>query len=526
MATQVVSRVRKAFEVDFSLRMLFEHPILGEQAVLVDGLRGKRVQSPPIRPVSRERSLPLSFSQEQLWLAHHMAPDGSAYNMPVTLRLEGRLDLELIERVFAEIARRHETLRSNFPARGGKPELLIHAEPRTQIQVEDLSGREDPESEARQAVIEANRMPFDLAVDPLVRAHIFKLGADQHVIAFCMHHIISDGWSLSVLVGEIAALYHAYSAGGASNLPELPVQYADLAHWQRSWMRGRVFEEHMEYWRSRIGGKLPTLKLPFDRPRVDNPSSRGGRVQHFLAPALAQSLRDLSRREGVTLYMTLLAGFSVLLQRYDQEDLLIGMPIAGRDRLETENLIGCLINMLVLRLDLSGNPSFLDLLARVRKLTLEAMEHQSMPFESLVRELNPSREKGVHPFFQVTFGFQNAPGGELQLPGLKLTPYPLETERSRYDLTIWMAESGDELVGQWTFSRDLFNPETVAGMAGRYEALLQHIVSHPEERLFSFQDRSQTKRLDEDAKLRSSIQNKLLSRKRRRGNIPMTPLLK
>ena len=334
-----------------------------------------------------------------------------------------------------------------------------------------------------------------------------------------MHHIIADAWSNAIFVRELVTIYSDLLCSRAVSLTELPLQYADYAVWQQKWLSGEIYHRHLEYWRARLAGELPVVRLPLDCPREQRTGNAGRRTTFVLDAALAEQLRDMSRANGTTLYMTLLAGFLVLLHRYeDQQDLAVGLAIAGRDRQETEHLIGCLINMLVLRFDLSSRPGFQELLAQVRQVTLEAYEYQAMPFDHLVRELNPPRRKGVTPFFQVAFGMQNAPLGELALPGLEIQPLEQEEERIRYDLTLWVAEEGDMLTVDWTYATELFEPATIARMASSYETLLRAIVAAPETRIHHYQTETEQEREERtrQAETRQASLNKKMRRMRRK----------
>jgi acyl carrier protein len=491
LATQVVSRVRRVFGVEIPLRALFEAPTVSGLARRIEDESGVTV--PAVQRVpregrdAREAGLPLSYAQQRLWFLDQLLADRSSYNVPSALRFSGRLNVPVLERALGEVFRRHEVLRTTFQEAGGVPVQVPGEAPRGALPVVDLSGlaAAQPGAEAAEAArlqaAEAAR-PFDLARGPLLRAAVLRLGAEEHLGLFTMHHIASDGWSMGVLVREVGALYAAFSAGQPSPLPELPLQYADYAVWQRRWMRGEVLEEHLAAWRRRLHGPLPPFPLPLDRPRPAVPGSRGGRRSFALPAALLQELKALSRHEDATLYMTLLAAFSALLARTGgQTDVLVGSAVAGRSLAETEGLIGFFINMLPMRVDLSGNPRFRELLARVRDTALDAYTHQHLPFDKLVEELQPDRGRtGQAPLFQIAFGLQNAQTPEtLELPGVAVTALPPEHEVARYDLTVWARETGDGLDVLWTYSAELFEPATVANLHGRFEAVLRQVAERP-----------------------------------------------
>ena len=487
LATQVISRVRQAFGVEVALREMFEGPTVEELAQRIEAARREQqVAAPPIEPVRRDRPLPLSFAQQRLWFLDQLEPGNAFYNSPATVRLRGELNVEALERTLSEVVERHEGLRTHFATVDGQPAPIISPAGEIKLPVLDLSRLSEAEREA--AVIrladEEAKNPFDLSTGPLFRASLVRLGEREHVVLLTLHHIVSDGWSFGVLVREVATLYTAFVNGQPSPLDELPIQYADYAYWQRQWLQGEALEQLSAYWRQRLRGNLPVLQLPSDRPRPAVQTFRGTRKSFPLPKDITDAVQKLSRREGCTMYMTLLAGFLTLLHRYTrQEDLLIGSAIANRNRSETENLIGFFVNMVVLRTDLSGDPSFETLLKQVREVALGAYAHQDMPLEKLVEEFAPERNTNHSPLFQVAFGVQNAPTGELQLPGLTLSPVDLETNVVRFDLTLWMVEEGDSLTGKWTYSTDMFDDATISRMARHFETLLRSIVAQPATRL-------------------------------------------
>jgi len=442
---------------------------------------------PPMRPVSREEELPLSFAQERLWFLDQLGPGNTAYGIPVAYRLQGSLDVAALEWSLNEIVRRHEVPRTTFAVVDGRPVQVIAPEMRLTLPVEDLRGLPEAEQEAeveRWATEEAQH-PFDLAQGPLLRAALLRLDEEEHVLLLTMHHIVSDGWSMGVFNRELAALYEAFSAGKPSPLPELPLQYADFVVWQREWLQGEVLEEQVAYWRQHLGNDLPVLELPIDRPRPVAQSFRGAHRSFVLSGDLTESLKALSRREGVTLFVTLLAAFKTLLYRYTgQEDTIVGSPIAGRNRSEIEGLIGFFVNTLVLRTDLSGAPTFRELLGRVREVTLEAHAHQDLPFEKLVEVLQPERDLSHNPLFQVMFAFQNAPMEALVLPGLTVVPLEVESKAAQFDVTLSMEETGQGLKGVVEYNTDLFDGVTIERMIGHFETLLEGVVVNPEQRLW------------------------------------------
>ncbi|HKH43625.1 MAG TPA: condensation domain-containing protein, partial [Thermoanaerobaculia bacterium] len=415
-----------------------------------------------------------------------LEPDSPAYNVPVALRVEGRLRVDVLERALCEVLRRHEALRTSFGEVDGEPVQLIAEAGALSLPVVDLAGLPQAlrDAEASRRIAEEALRPFDLSRGPLLRAALLRLGAEEHAALLTLHHIVSDGWSMQVLVEEIGALYAAFAEGRPSPLPELPVQYADYAAWQRSWLSGEVLEAELGAWRQRLAGLPPRLELPTDRPRPAVQTHRGAVRSLALSPELSSRLTALGRREGATLFMTLLAGWQALLGRWaGTEDLAVGTPSAGRNRQETEKLIGLFVNTLVLRGDLSGGPSFRELLGRVRQASLEAHEHQEIPFERLVEELAPKRSLSHTPLFQVLFVLQNVPRRALDLSGLRLAEMRAETGTAKFDLSLGLVDEGGQLFGGLSYNTDLFDGATAERMLGHFAALLSQAGEDPDRRL-------------------------------------------
>src|SRR5439155_7415386 len=405
-----------------------------------------------------------SFAQQRLWFLGQLAPDDPSYNMPGVVRPIGVLDTAALRRSLAAIVRRHESLRTSFPPVGGQPVQRIapagmgsFAAPL--LPVVDLRAIPAGAREAHMLRLtrEQARRPFDLARGPLLRAALLRLDEREHVFLFTMHHIIADGWSMGVLTQELATLYAAFVAGGGSGevmspLPELPIQYPDYAVWQQKWLQGPQAEEQMAYWRRQLSGDLPVLALPVDRAPPASPVFRGAHHSFSFSKSLVEALHALGRSEGTTLFMTLLAGLQILLARYSgQDDILVGTVVAGRDRAETTALIGCFINTLVMRADLSGDPEVRALLEQVREVTLEAYANQDLPFEKLLEELRPQREPGQRPLFQVLFELQNAPFPVLSAPGLTLRPVSVPHEAAVFDLRLDLSETPDGIGGTFEY---------------------------------------------------------------------------
>ncbi|HEX5718866.1 MAG TPA: condensation domain-containing protein, partial [Thermoanaerobaculia bacterium] len=488
LATQVVSRVREAFSIELPLQLLFELPtVAGLATAIRERLReGGSLVAPPILPVSRYRTLPLSFAQQRLWFLDRFEPGGAAYNIPAAVGLDGRLAPAVLERAVREVERRHEALRTTFAESGGQPVQVVSPEPRLDLPLVDL--RRLPgaqgELEARRLAASEALRPFDLEAGPLVRAKLLRLGETEHVALVTFHHIVADGWSMGLFLEELAALYGAFSRAEPSPLPELPIQYADFALWQRSWLAGEVLSSELGYWRRQLAGAPRSLELPTDRPRPAAQTFRGRSLPVSLSPELTGAVARLGSRAGVTPFMTLLAAFQALMGRLARtEDVVVGTPIAGRNRRETESLIGFFVNTLVLRTDLGGDPTASELLGRVRQTALSGYAHQDVPFERLVEELQPERDLSFHPLFQVVFVLQNAPRGSFELPGLTLTPLAAEGETAKFDLTLSLQETAAGLQGSLEHNTDLFDGATLERWLGSFRVLLEGMIEAPGHRL-------------------------------------------
>ncbi|MBD2015334.1 amino acid adenylation domain-containing protein [Microcoleus sp. FACHB-53] len=440
----------------------------------------------PILPVPRDGNLPLSFAQQRLWFLAQLEPDSPAYNIPAAFRLTGLLNVTALSQSLSEIVRRHEVLRTTFLSVDGQPKQVISLQTGLTLPVIDL--RELPLdqglSEAQRLATEEAQQPFNLATGPLFRVKLLRLEEAEHMLLVTMHHIVYDGWSYDIFLRELAALYDAFSSGKPSPLPELPIQYADFAHWQREWLQGEVLESQRDYWKQQLNGNLPILQLPIDYPRPPVQTYPGGYQSLELPKNLTQALKDLSQQERVTLFMTLLAAFQTFLYRYTgQEDMIVGTPIAGRNQVEAEGLIGFFVNTLALRTYLSGNPSFQELLGRVREVALGAYAHQDLPFEKLVEELQPERDRSRTPLFQVMFVLQNTPTSALELPGLTVNSLNIDSGTAKFDLTLFMIETAQGLRASLEYNTDLFNPATITRMLGNFQTLLEGIVANPKQRL-------------------------------------------
>ncbi len=455
------------------------------KAEILDFIRGANLastSSQPIEPVARKENLPLSFAQQRLWFLDQLESGTSLYNIPSAFYLRGTLNVPALEQTLNEILRRHEALRTSFLTVEGQAVQVIA--PNLTLKMPVINLQELPqtkrEAEVLQLVTHEAQRPFDLTQAPLLRATLLQLGEEEYVVMFTMHHIISDGWSMGILIQEVVALYEGFSKGLPSPLSELPIQYADFAVWQRQWLQKEVLESQLAYWRSQLGGTVPVLQLPTDRPRPKVQTFQGATKSFSLSALFTEALKALSRKEDVTLFMTLLASFQTLLYRYSgQEDILVGSAIANRNRKEIEPLIGFFVNTLVLRTHLGGNPSFRELLGRVREVTLGAYAHQDLPFEYLIENLHPERNLSYNPLFQVMFILQNASRSELKLPGLTLSPLKVEKRTAKFDLSLSIEDTESGLIGVFEYNTDLFDSATINRMVEHFCTLLSGIVAHP-----------------------------------------------
>ncbi len=490
LATQVISRVRDTLTVELPLRSLFEAPTIAELAERVEKSlkNGQSQEALPLLPIPRSESIPLSFAQARLCFLDQLQPNSAFYNIPLALRLSGQLNITALQSSINEIILRHEALRTNFTIVEGQPVQIIASTKNLKLLVVDLLHLRESEREIeaqRLANVEANR-PFNLEREPLLRGMVLQLGETEYVLLLTLHHIISDGWSLGVFVRELTELYKAFCTGKPPRLPELPVQYADFALWQRQWLQGEILEAQLDYWKEQLKNAPSLLELPTDRPRPADQTYRGG--YHYAAVSLELSgkLSALSKRTGVTLFMTLLAAFQTLFYRYTgQDDIVVGTPIAGRNRREIEGLIGFFVNTLVLRTNLGGDPSFEDVLSRVREVTLQAYTYQDLPFEQLVEALQPTRDLSYNPLFQVMFALDDALVPSVKLPELTVSSYAVEIGTAKFDLTLSMENTADGLVGVWAYNADLFDETTIARMARHFQTLLEGIVANPQQKVSS-----------------------------------------
>jgi len=441
--------------------------------------------APPLRPASRAGDLPLSFAQQRLWFIDQLEPNTALYNITKAFRLKGSLNIAALQKALQTIVSRHEVLRTIFAVVDGLAVQVIAADRPAELKIIDLSREpvERLDQKIRRLLEEESGRPFNLSSDLMLRATLLKLDAEEYILILAMHHIASDGWSWGVLFRELELLYKTFLAGESSPLPALPVQYADFAIWRRQWLQGEVLETHLKYWKKQLAD-APALDLLTDRPRPAVQTYRGGSESFSFSEVVVDELKSLSRREGATLFMTLLAAFTVLLHRYTgQDDIVVGSPVSGRNRVELEALIGFFVNDLVLRTDVSGDPAFVELLRRVRQTALAAYAHQDLPFEKLVEKLRPKRGSDHHPFFQVMFAVENGRPAPLLLAGVATHAIPFETDTAKFDLTMTMVDAGDALSATLEYNSDLFDRDTIKRMLTHFQTLLQSIVKDPERRV-------------------------------------------
>jgi len=496
LATQVIARLQEALESQIGasnaelegvlISAMFEEPTIATLAYLLEQFLQQEhtLSVPPLQSVDRQSTLPLSFTQERLWFLDQLEPGNPFYNIVAAVRLVGPLDRKALERSLDEVVQRHESLRTSFVKQGGEPRQVIAEQVAVSLPVLDLGTypADQRESIAHQQALALAQRPFDLANGPLWRAHVFQLDAQEHVLVLILHHIIADGWSMEVLVRELSVLYAAFLQGQASPLSALPIQYGDYAVWQRQWLQGETLAQQLAYWQGMLAGIPPILDLPTDHARPPVQSYRGAKERVTLPPQTYQQLKNLCQREAVTPFMVLLAAWGLLLGRWSgQEDLIIGTPIAGRKRTELESLIGLFVNTLALRVDLSAQPTFRELVQRVREVALGAYAHQELPFEKLVEALAPERDLSHQPLFQVMFILQNMPIFEPIMSQLTAHPISIENHTAKFDLTLELFEVQGKLFGWLEYNTDLFEPETIQHLVYRFQQVLLEALVNPDQ---------------------------------------------
>ena len=474
LATRVIARITAILDVEIGLRLLFETPTVAGLATAITTTDTVAA----VTPVPRDRPLPLSFAQERLWFLAQLEPDSAEYNVPGGLELRGDLDIDALQRALTEVVARHEVLRTRFDTDAGIPSQIIDPPQPLELPVVEIR---DQKTDVAEILADAATRPFDLAHDRLVRAILVRLEPEHHVLGLVLHHIVSDEWSSHILRRELSVLYTAYTSGQPSPLPPPPVQYADYATWQRQYLSGERFDAQLDYWRQTLTGLTP-LELPTDRPRPSQRSPAGGSVPVALGSELSDKLRALARGQGASTFMVVLAGFQALLARWaDTDDVAVGTPVANRARPEVEDLVGFFVNTLVLRTDLSDDPTFTDLIARVRETALGAYAHQDLPFERLVQELAPDRDTSRHPLFQVMLGYETEPSDEdIEMGGLGCEGVDVDTGTTNFDLTLALSDAEDGLAGRIEFAAELFDPATVERLGRSLVELLSQAIADPE----------------------------------------------
>jgi amino acid adenylation domain-containing protein len=486
LAMQVVARINQQLNVTLPIRELFERPTIRQLAVVVGARHAVPLRRRHVVPRRSAQYFPLSSAQQRLWFLDQLEPGGPLYNINRALRLSGPFDLAKLERAVQSVASRHEALRTTFGVNDGRPFQQIATETILPCEVYDLRAMPAAtrDAEAQRLLKAEAEKPFDLAIGPLARVSVLRLADEEHILLLSIHHIIADAWSVKLFFQELAACY----SNEEKRLPALPVQYADFSEWQRERIEAGTLAQEIDFWKDQLADAPLLLNLPTDHPRPTAPTSNGARQTVSLDHELAQSLKAASRNENVTLFMLLMAAFQILMSRYsDQQDLLIGTPVAGRPLVETEPLIGCFINTLVLRGDLSGNPTLSEVVRRTRERMLSAFTHQDVPFEKLVEELRPERSLSRSPIFQVMFVLQDETRPELALPEVKVSPVEAETATAKFELSLGITEKPEAMGGgmnAWlSYSTDLFELASIAAMLRDYENILRALVHNREQRI-------------------------------------------
>ncbi|MEW6737627.1 MAG: amino acid adenylation domain-containing protein, partial [Acidobacteriota bacterium] len=483
LATQLASRLRERFQIELPLRDIFEAPTVASLAKNIEvACRAKHgLSTVPLLPVSRDKHLPLSFAQQRLWFLDQLEPNSPTYNIPTAVRVNGVLDVIALEKSFNQIITRHEVLRTTFACVNDQPVQVIADTATILLSVVELTGLSEAqrEQQAYRLAIDESEQPFNLSQGPLLRAMLLRMYEEEHILLFTMHHIVSDGWSTGIFIEEMSQLYQAFVNDQPCTLPALPIQYADFAHWQREWLQAEVLQAELSYWKNQLTDISP-LQLPIDRPRRSMQSLQGAHQVVTLTENLTAAIRSLSREEDMTLFMTLLSVFYVLLYRYSgQCDISLGTPIANRNHIEIEKLIGFFVNTLVLRTKLSADESFKSLLQRVREVALAAYTHQDLPFEKLVEELQPERDLSRTPLFQVMFALQSPPELARDLTNLTFLPMEVEANTAKFDLTLSLIDSESGLLADLEYNIDLFDATTITRMLEHFQNLLVAITTNP-----------------------------------------------
>ncbi|MEC9375345.1 MAG: non-ribosomal peptide synthase/polyketide synthase, partial [Pseudomonadota bacterium] len=477
LATQLISRIRDRFKSELPLLMLFNHPTI---AGLSDQLTQKNINKEKnvIAQINRDKAVPLSFSQQRLWFLQQLEGPSSTYNIALALNLKGHLNLEAMQLAINDLVSRHESLRTSIISEKGNPSQIIQPVTPLKLDLDDLNN-DNPET-LRQKLKELVQIPFELEEKKLIRFHILKRSEKEFALMLVMHHIVSDGWSLGILMRELSTLYENHCNNQNIQLPVLPIQFADYAVWQREWLSGDELDRQLDYWKVHLQDAPALLQIPTDRPRAALQTFSGADVNLPLSAKISNNLRELAKQENVTLFMLLFSAFNVLLNRYTgADDLVVGSPIAGRTRTETEGLIGFFVNTLALRTNIADNPTFNELLQRVRKSTLDAYDHQELPFEKLVEELKPERNTSYSPVFQVVFALQEFPSDGINFFQTETSPLDFDTGSSKFDLILFVLDTPEKLSVSVEYNTDLFNENTIERLMNHYASLLSGIIEMP-----------------------------------------------
>ncbi|MFJ7936972.1 non-ribosomal peptide synthase/polyketide synthase [Peribacillus sp. NPDC096622] len=490
LATQVVSRLQEVFQIELPVRELFEYSTVEALAKRLDQLRkgDKKREIPPLMPMERGGAIPLSYAQQRLWFIDQFTPNSALYNMPMVCRLTGNWVPEALEKGWNQLIERHESLRTVFHEVDGHPVQQIQPYAFRSLSQMDLTmlSPEEREAEVKRLMLQETEVPFDLGEGPLIRTILLRVGEEDWVLLCILHHIISDGWSMGVLLEEWIAFYEEATDEKVAELEPLPIQYADFAQWQKGWLKEELLEQQLHYWQEELSGELPLLQLPMDRPRPAVQTHRGSTHTVLLSRSLRDKLNELSRQEGSTLFMTLLAAYQSFLSRYTgQEDILVGSPIANRNYREVEGLIGFFVNTLVYRADLSGTLTFQDILSQVRQKALKAYEYQDIPFEKIVEVVQPERSTSHSPIFQTMFILQNMKQELPVLSGRKIDMIESHSPIAKFDLSVMAAETEEGLMFAFEYNKDLFDVTTIERMAGHFEKWLHEVSHHPQKSLNS-----------------------------------------
>lgn len=482
LATQLISRIRDSFKIELPLKIFFENPEVEQLARAIERLKmeSEGLEEIPMLAVDRLQELPLSYAQQRLWFLDQFQKEDASYNIPAAFRVKGPLSLEILQKVIDEIARRHESLRTTFKTVDGKPRLNIAEKSSINIEHTNASSEQNKEAFIKEAIVKEARTPFKLESGPLMRVKVLQLAEQEFVVLLTQHHIISDGWSMGILMNEVAELYRAFRDGLPSPLPEPELQYVDFAAWQQKWLSGKTLESQLNYWKKKLGHGSPPLQLPTDKPRPATQTANGAHQAFSWNKQLSQNLARFSKQEDMTLFMTLLSAFMILLYKYSsQEDISVGTPIANRNRSQIENIIGFFVNTLVMRVDLSGNPTVRDLLKQIKDTALGAFAHQDLPFEKLVDTIHPQRDMSHTPLFQVMFILQNIPTQKRDVSDITMESLQVDNGLSQFDITLALSEEAEGITGSFEYNTDLFEAATIKRMSAHLQLILQEMIENP-----------------------------------------------